>query len=143
MKFNYMKNLMFQKIIFFFNKAKQKTTGFSCGPGQLNPFYGKKHTEEYKQKQSVLLKTKDCRSKTPNIGLKHTEKTKLVMSLKRKKWMSSNKHPMLGVKRTEEMKLNSILGGLKQKKITCIHCGLTSVVGNIVRWHNEKCKTRS
>ena len=48
-EFNVSKNYL------FFNKAKQKTTGFSCGPGQLNPFYGKKHTEEYKQKQKEDL----------------------------------------------------------------------------------------
>jgi len=127
----------------FFNKAKQKSIGFSCGPGELNPFYGKKHTEEYKQRLSALLKTKDCRSKTPNIGLKHTEQTKLVMSLKRKEWMSINKHPLLGVKRTEEMKINHSLGALNQNKVTCEYCGITAIAGNIARWHNEKCKIRS
>ena len=127
----------------FFNKANQKTTGFSCGAGELNPFYGKKHTEEYKQRLSALLKTKDCRSKTPNIGLIHTEETKLKMSLKRKEWMSINKHPMLGLKKTDEMKLNNSLGALKQTKETCVHCGITAISGNIARWHNEKCKIRS
>ena len=127
----------------FFNKAKQKSTGFSCGPGELNPFYGKKHTEDYKQRQSALLKTKDCRSKTPNFGLVHTKETKLKMSLKRKEWMSINKHPMLGVKKTEKMKLNNSLGALRQAKETCVHCGVSSVPGNIARWHNEKCKIRS
>jgi hypothetical protein len=72
----------------FFNKVKQKDRGLGVGPGELNPFYGKKHTEEYKQRQKELLKTKDCRSKTPNFGLIHTEETKLKMSLKRKEWMS-------------------------------------------------------
>ena len=31
---------------------------------------------------------------------------------------------------------------LKQKKETCIHCGLTTVSGNIKRWHNDKCKRK-
>jgi ribosomal protein S27AE len=47
---------------------------------------------------------------------------------------------MLGVKKTKQMKLNSSLGGLKQKRDTCKKCGLTTIAGNIARWHNEKCK---
>ena len=29
---------------------------------------------------------------------------------------------------------------VSQKKDTCTHCGVTSTVGNIKRWHNENCK---
>ena len=123
---------------FFFNKAKQKTIGFSSGPGELNPFYGKKHTEEYKRKLSALLKTKDCRSKTPNIGLKHTEETKLIMSLKRKEWMSKNKHPMIGKSRKND--INFLMGMKNQKRTSCQVCGIISTSGNITRWHNNNCK---
>jgi len=127
----------------FFNKVKQTTTGFACGPGELNPFYGKKHTEEYKRKLSELLKTKDCRSKTLNFGLIHTEKTKLLMSLKRKEWYANNVSPVLGTKKTEESKLKNREAALNQKKIECTYCGIKTNFGNIVRWHNEKCKVRN
>jgi len=126
----------------FFNKANQKTTGFSCGPGELNPFYGRKHTEEYKQRLSALLKTKDCRSKTPNFGLVHTEETKLKMSLKRKEYYKTNSNPMLGVKRTPEMQINSSLSALNQQKHACVYCDVVTIAGNIKRWHNDNCKKR-
>jgi group I intron endonuclease len=29
---------------------------------------------------------------------------------------------------------------INKEKHTCIHCGIKSTKGNIVRWHNEKCK---
>ena len=123
----------------FFNRTKQTVVGFGPGVGENNYFYGKKHTEESRQKMREILKTKDCRNKR-TVFSKASDKSKLLMSLRRKEWMSLNKHPMLGVKKTEQMKLNSSLGGLKQKRDTCKNCGLTTVAGNIARWHNEKCK---
>lgn len=125
----------------FFNKVKQTTDGFSCGPGELNPFYGKRHTEEYKEKQRELMKTKNCVAKKLNFGLKHTKETKLLMSLRRKEWMSKNVHPMAGRDRKNEA--NLILAVKNQRRETCKICGITSTVGNIVRWHNDKCKNRS
>jgi ribosomal protein S27AE len=123
----------------FFNKAKQTVVSFTPGVGENNYFYGKKHTEESRQKMREILKTKDCRNKR-TVFPKLSDETKLLMSLRRKEWMSVNKHPMLGVKKTKQMKLNSSLGGLKQKRDTCKKCGLTTIAGNIARWHNEKCK---
>jgi hypothetical protein len=126
----------------FFNRVKQKDGGLGVGPGELNPFYGKKHTEEYKQRLSALLKTKDCRSKTPNFGLVHTEETKLKMSLKRKEYYKTNSSPMLGVKRTPEMQINSSLSALNQQKHECVYCGVVTIAGNIKRWHNDNCKKK-
>jgi hypothetical protein len=125
----------------FFNRAKQKTTGFACGRGNLNPFYGRKHTEEYKQRLSVLLKTKDCRQKTTNLGKKFPQAGPKI-SAWRKEYFETNKHPMLGVKRTEEMRIHNSLGALKQKKHACIYCGIVTIAGNIKRWHNDKCKDK-
>ena len=126
----------------FFNKANQKTTGFSCGPGELNPFYGRKHTEEYKQRLSALLKTKDCRSKTPNFGLVHTEETKLKMSLKRKEWMSKNKHPRKDKIATEEERKAWGSNFKTHLRAGCKHCNKIGSVANMVRWHNDNCKKR-
>ena len=121
----------------FFNKAKQTVVGFDPGVGENNYFYGKKHTLESRQKMSEILKTKDCRQKTTNKGKKFPAAGPKI-SKARKEWMSINKHPMLGRNRTNEP--NLVLGGLKQKRDTCKKCGLTTVAGNIARWHNEKCK---
>jgi hypothetical protein len=126
----------------FFNKAKQKTTGFSCGPKELNPFYGKKHTEEYKQRLSALLKTKNTIPKKTRKGEKHSFRTLQLMSVIRKTWIAENKHPMLGVKRTEEMKINSSLGAKNQQKYKCDHCDVVTIPANIKRWHNDNCKKK-
>ena len=121
----------------FFNKAKQTVVSFTPGVGENNYFYGKKHTEETRQKIREILKTKDCRNKR-TVFPKASDESKFLMSLRRKEWMSINKHPMLGKNRKNEP--NLVLGGLKQKRDTCKKCGLTTVAGNIARWHNEKCK---
>lgn len=121
----------------FFNRAKQTVIGFDPGVGENNYFYGKKHTLESRQKMSEILKTKDCRQKTTNKGKKFPTSGSKI-SKARKEWMSINKHPMLGRNRINEP--NLVLGGLKQKRDTCKKCGLTTIAGNIARWHNEKCK---
>ena len=126
----------------FFNKAKQKSIGFACGPGELNPFYGRKHTEEYKKKLSALLRTKDCRSKTPNFGLVHTDETKFKMSLKRKEWMSKNKHPRKGIVMTPEEKIKYGANFKNHLRINCKYCDKIGSIANMSRWHNDNCKKK-
>jgi hypothetical protein len=126
----------------FFNKVKQKDRGLGVGPGVLNPFYGKKHTEEYKQRLSALLKTKNTTPKKTRLGETHSSKTIKLMSVIRKIWMAENKHPMLGVKRTEEMRINSSLGAKNQQKYKCNHCDVVTIPANIKRWHNDNCKKK-
>jgi len=126
---------------FFFNRVKQKDRGLGVGPGELNPFYGKKHTLESRRKMSEILKTKDCRAKTTNKGKKFPEVGKKI-SAARKEWFKTNPHPMLGVKRTKEMQINSSLGALNQQKHECVYCGVVTIAGNIKRWHNDNCKDK-
>jgi hypothetical protein len=125
---------------FFFNKAKQKTNGFACGPGELNPFYGRKHTDEYKKKLSALLKTKDCRQKVSNKGKKYPKEMGEKISAIRKEWFKHNKHPLLGLVKTEEQKKRDSLAALNQPRYKCIHCDVITTPGNLTRWHNDKCK---
>lgn len=125
----------------FFNRVKQKDRGLGVGPKELNPFYGKKHTEEYKKRLSALLKTKDCRQKTTNKGKKFPEAGPKISAI-RKEWFKTNIHPMLGVKRTTEMRLNNSVGALNQQKHECVYCGIVTIAGNIKRWHNDNCKDK-
>lgn len=126
----------------FFNKAKQKTTGFACGPKELNPFYGKKHTEESRRLMREILKTKDTTPKKTRLGEKHEITTLIKMSVIRKEWMAENKHPMLGVKRTEKMRINNSLGAKNQQRYKCMHCDVVTIPANIKRWHNDNCKKK-
>ena len=126
----------------FFNKVKQKDMGLGVGPGELNPFYGKKHSEESRKLMREVLKTKDTRPKTIRRGFTVSSNSKELMSKVRKEWMANNKHPMLGVKRTEEMRLNNSLGATKQMKYKCQHCDTITIPGNLKRWHNDNCKKK-
>jgi hypothetical protein len=125
----------------FFNRVKQKNRGLGVGPKELNPFYGKKHTLESRQKMSEILKTKDCRQKTTNKGKKFPEAGPKLSAI-RKEWFKTNIHPMLGVKRTTEMRLNNSLSALNQQKHKCVYCDVVTIAGNIKRWHNDNCKDK-
>jgi hypothetical protein len=123
----------------FFNKVKQKDRGLGVGPGELNPFYGKKHTEEYKQRQSALLKTKDCRQKTTNLGKKFNYGPKISAAIKERFRLGLQKNAWSG-ERSESHKKNLSDSLKKQNKYMCLHCDVVSTAGNLTRWHNDKCK---
>lgn len=61
--------------------------------GEKNPWYGKHHTEESKQKMSESLK-----------GRRHTEETKQKLSKANKGKYTGEKHPFYGKHHTEESK---------------------------------------
>ncbi len=87
--------------------------------GELNPFYGKKHTEETKEiiRQKILKLCEDesfrmsranfdksngmygtnrCGKLNPFYGKRHTEETKKKQSKKRKEWFKNNVNPLKG-----------------------------------------------
>ena len=39
-------------------------------------------------------------------------------------------------------KMSKSMTGVPRKRISCIHCGIESIVSNIYRWHNENCRNR-
>lgn len=55
-------------------------------PGDKNPFYGKKHTDEVKKNQSAVMKERlKDKTKHPLYGVGHTEETKKKISESHKK----------------------------------------------------------
>jgi hypothetical protein len=125
----------------FFNKVKQKDRGMGVGPGELNPFYGKKHTDEYKQRQSALLKKKDCRPKTTNLGKKFPESGAKI-SEARKEWFRANKHPRKGKIATEDEKQAWGSNFKNHLRVGCMHCDKIGSIANMARWHNNNCKKK-
>lgn len=126
----------------FFNRSKQKSTGFSCGAGELNPFYGKKHTDEYKQRQSALLKTKNCRQKTTNLGKKFpTAGPKLSALIKKRFELGLQKNPWSG-DRSDSHKMNLSKSLKNQTKYKCLYCDVVTIPGNLAKWHNDKCRNK-
>lgn len=95
--------------------------------GELNPFYGKKHTKETKQKlrkiilnlckdenfratranfgdKNGMYKSKRCGELNPMWGKKHSQETKKKQSEKRKEWFKNNINPNKGKPCSEKTK---------------------------------------
>ena len=61
--------------------------------GENNPFYGKKHTEETKERIKFKLKGKMCGEKNPNYGKKMSMEQKIKISKSRKGKYAGIYHP--------------------------------------------------
>tara|TARA_S200002703_G_C3758018_1_gene233286 strand:- start:56 stop:1033 length:978 start_codon:yes stop_codon:yes gene_type:complete len=70
--------------------------------GEKNPFYGKEHTQENKDKQSKIMKGRYIGEKNPFYGKTHSDETKENISVLLKEWHKKNENPFLGKKHTKE-----------------------------------------
>jgi hypothetical protein len=90
--------------------------------GEMNPFYGVKHSEEAKRKISKTHKgrtlTEEHKRKVGEalIGKKHSEETKRKMRETYKK---------------------------SYPKVKCPHCNKVGDIGNMTQWHFDKCKHKT
>jgi hypothetical protein len=46
----------------------------------------------------------------------------------------------LSEERKNAIKERDSIGEVNKKRITCLHCGTQGTLGNIARYHNDKCK---
>lgn len=115
--------------------------------GVLNPFYGKKHTEDFKikkSKQSTIQMTghKKSQETKDKIGLKH--KNKIVSNETKKKLSDYNKLnpslPMLGKNHSEATKQK--MRKPKTANVTCPYCNKKGYIANMNRWHFDNCKQK-
>lgn len=82
--------------------------------GELNPMYGKKHTDEFKEdRRSYLIEN--------NPGRNKTEETKRKISESKKGTISPFK-------------------GIKREEVECPHCLKKGGIGVMNRWHFDNCK---
>ena len=111
------KHLDVVKSELYINQSSAIANGFfgMDNSGQLNGFYGKKHTEETLNK---LKKPKSC-SENYKKPKSNSHKQNISKARKGVPW-SKNKR--------------------KHSTATCVHCGLTTIKSNITRWHNDNCK---
>lgn len=111
-------------------------------PGELNPFYGKTHSPELKQKLSDLRKnktydelygdkSKEIRHKQSlahiGKGIKHTE-----TAIDKIKLLCKDRDPEY------YNRIGKILAN--RPKLSCPHCGKEVDERNAKRWHFDKCK---
>ena len=130
--------------------------------GENNPTYGKKFSEETKQKMSKAKKGKKYEeiygiegAKIKKTNVSNTLKIFYSDPLKLQKVSertSGEKNGMYGVHRYG--KDNPMYGvyrrgkdapfyGKKQPTAICIYCGKEYSKTNIIRWHNERCKLKA
>lgn len=121
--------------------------------GKENPFYGKKHSDKTKQ---IISKAnsgrKQSREQIDNFIEKVAKKPKSkehrekigranrgFVTIKNKNTKECVRIPR---EQLSDYDLTIWLSPSKihQKRIKCKYCGIESTVGNINRWHNEKCK---
>lgn len=122
--------------------------------GEENSFYGKKHTDESKILQGIGNKG---RIKSPEeisnwiekvAKLPMTEEHKLIVSIANKDKIMLKNFGTGEVLKVDRLDLDLYDVNIWknpatiQKRASCEHCGITSTVGNIVRWHNDNCKER-
>ncbi|MFW9602927.1 MAG: NUMOD3 domain-containing DNA-binding protein [Prevotella sp.] len=121
--------------------------------GENNPFYNKRHTD--KTKKAIGLKNSQRVKSKEEIENWVKKVAKRPMTDERREILSkvnSGKLVLKNAKTGECIKIDKTEihlydktiwknpAAITQKRETCKVCGKTTTVGNIVRWHNDKCK---
>ena len=95
--------------------------------GELNPMYGKQHTDESKRKMSQTLKGKYSGEKSVHYGVKHSDERKQKQSERQKIAMVGEGNPMYGKKHKDETKQlfsQQRKGNTNSaKKVKCLNTG--------------------
>lgn len=95
--------------------------------GELNPMYGKKHSEETKQKMSQELKGKYSGEKSVHYGKKYSEERRKRQSERQKVSMLGEGNPMYGKHhndKTKELYSQQRKGNMNSaKKVKCLNTG--------------------
>lgn len=98
--------------------------------GNRNPFYGKSHSEETKQK---LREARARQVEKQNSTMTEAARIKLSVAAKGRVLSDSHKQKIA----------DSHKGKLKKKhnKVLCPHCGKLGGEGALKRWHFDNCKS--
>ena len=127
--------------------------------GENNPFYGKTHSEETKKILSEKMKKWYEEHDVPQERIANwidkvakkpaSDKQKTAVSASNKGKITIkniNTGECIKVDKSKEKLYDETVwknpAAISQKQGTCIHCGVTSNMGNIKRWHNDNCKKK-
>ena len=95
--------------------------------GSTNPFYGKSHSDESRQRISERHKMLAAAEgyQNPFDGKQHTKEVKAILQQKALTQFSTIGHPRVGT---------------THRKVTCADCNKTIAYPMWKRWHDGKCK---
>lgn len=138
----------------FIQEYNSKEDGYNRTTGGQGTFGSKRpKSDTWCKEHSQKMKKSN-----PRFGYVFTEEEKIHHSKKMKEYYEKNpdkklygeKNGMYGKSHDEEWRknhsekmknnLNSV--NAMTKKTTCVHCGYTTTLGNIARYHNDKCKSK-
>jgi len=112
--------------------------------GENNTMWGKKFTEEHKQK---LREAKLGKKQSPEVVAKRSAAMKgkpgHILTEETKKKISDAKK---GIKQSPETiakrigKLKGDNNPSRKYRLNCVHCGVECCPGTLSRWHNDNCK---
>lgn len=141
-----------------FTEEQNKKRGL---PGESNPFYGKKHSKKIqKQISDSLRKYYEGNTEARKViserstrlfkGVKKTEEHKAKIGrigLFMIRHIETGEHKRVSKKDFNKFDkkywVRSFVGLNAANKIgKCVHCGLEANLGNIARFHDEKCKNK-
>ena len=126
--------------------------------GKGNNFYGKMHTDKTRKIISEKNLGKKTISEKGMISWIEKVAKKPSSSLQKSKLSERNKNYLTIQNKNTLKKLYIHRKKLSEydsdtwvhpkkispdKKDQCIHCGMSSTKGNIIRWHNDKCKRKN
>lgn len=94
--------------------------------GEKNPFFGKKHSEKFKQELSNKMKGE----KHPFFGKKRPEHS---LKLKGRTRIPFSEEHRLNIKKTWQE---------SRKRVTCEFCGIITTKSMNTRWHGNQCRTK-
>jgi len=128
----------------FSEETKQKIS--ESISGEKNPFYGKTHTEETKQKLSVAASLRTGKKNVMfgedlyNVWLEKygEEEANIRLEQMKNKMSKTRKGRTLTPEHCKNLSKAKI--GLIYEKIECPHCRKKADPGNYNRWHGSNCK---
>ena len=134
---------------------KDAVLSYAGAEGELNSFYGKKHTKETKEKISQTKKRQYATGEVvhPLLGVGHSEESKKKMSenmqgennhmwgkKQSQETISKRIEKTTGRKNTDEAKARIAEAAKNRKKIQCPSCGREGHPSNMKRWHFDNCR---
>ncbi len=105
--------------------------------GEKHPMFGKKRTEEFKQKMSSVHKDKIVSDETKQKMSEAKKGKKLSIEHKQKLFIA-NKGKIM----SDETKKKLSENHKNKPKLECQYCNKLADAGNFKQWHGDKCKLK-